>query len=132
MRTHLEFRSKSLLDAHDDPDLPQGKAVAALLISKLPSAGFEVEDSVPEDWGWWVRLRHDPFPLRIGCGFYPEYEDGFLCFIEPSKPFVRRWLRRIPTEQPVERLADAVEGILRGSDDIRDLRWWTEAEVAQG
>jgi len=97
----------------------------------LPSAGFEVEDLISEDWGWSVRLPHDPLALWIGCGFYPECEDGFLCFIEPSKPYIRTWLKRLPTVQPVERLADAVERILRESKSVRDLRWWTEAEVLQ-
>jgi hypothetical protein len=131
MRTHLEFRSDDLFDAQISSDLPQGKKVADLLKSMLPSVGFEVEDLILEDWGWSVRLRHDSFPLWIGCGSYPEYEDGFLCFIEPSKPYVRKWLKRIPTQQPVERLADAVERILRGSKGVRGLRWWTEAEVQQ-
>ncbi len=132
MRTHLEFRSTELLDDHDNPDLPQGKKVAELLLSMLPSAGFEVEDLIAEDWGWSVKLHHKAFPLWIGCGFYPEYEDGLLCFIEPSKPFVRRWLKRIPTVQSVERLATAVESILRETNSVHALRWWTEAEVQLG
>lgn len=132
MRTHLEFRSSELLDDHTNRDLPQGKRVAELLRSMLPSAGLEVESVVPEDWGWCVKLRHHAFPLWIGCGFYPEYEDGFLCFIEPSKPFVRRWLKRIPTEQPVEELATAVELILQKTKGVHSLRWWTDAEAKQG
>ncbi|MBA4080455.1 MAG: hypothetical protein C0496_04270 [Erythrobacter sp.] len=132
MRTHLEFRSTELLDDHDNPDLPQGKKVAELLCNMLPSAGFEVEDLISEDWGWCVKLHHDAFPMWIGCGFYPEYENGLLCFIEPSKPYVRRWLKRIPTEQPVERLATAVESILRETERVHALRWWTEAEVELG
>lgn len=132
MRTHLEFRSTELLDNHDNPDFPQGKKVAELLRNMLPSAGFKVEDLISEDWGWCVKLHHDAFPMWIGCGFYPEYEDGLLCFIEPSKPFVRRWLKRIPTEQPVERLATAVESILRETKRVHALRWWTEAEVELG
>lgn len=132
MRTHLEFRSTELLDDHDNLDLPQGNKVAELLRNMLPSAGFKVEGLIAEDWGWWVKLHHDAFPMWIGCGFNPEYEDGFLCFIEPSKPFVRRWLKRIPTEQPIERLATAVESILRETKRVHALRWWTEAEVKLG
>jgi len=129
MRTHLEFRSAELLDDHDNPDLPQGKKVAELLLSMLPSAGFKVQDLIAEDLGWCVKLHHDTFPLWIGCGFYPDYEDGLLCFIEPSQPFVRRWLKRIPTVETVERLATAVESILRETKSVHALRWWTEAEV---
>jgi hypothetical protein len=132
MRNYGEFRSKELLDDHDDSDLPQGKKVAELLSAMLPRAGFEIEALVPEDWGWCVKLRHDAFPLWIGCGCYPEHEDGLLCFIEPSKPFVRRWLKRIPTTQLVDRLAVVLENILRGTNSVQALRWWTEAEIKRG
>ncbi|NMN06288.1 hypothetical protein [Novosphingobium sp. SG919] len=132
MRTHLEFRSRELLEEHDTPDLPQGRKVAELLRNMLPSAGFEIDELIPEDWGWCVRLRHDEFPLWIGCGFYPEYDDCLLCFIEPSKPFVRRWLKRIPTTQLVDRLATALEAILLETKGVQALRWWPESEVNRG
>ena len=74
-------------------------------------------------------LQNDAFPLWIGCGNYEEYENGFLCFIEPSKPLVRRWLTSIPTSETVERLATAIEQALRQSGKAEDLRWWTEAET---
>jgi len=132
MRTHLEFRSTDLLDAHDDADIPHGEAVAKLLGSGLSDRGFQTGATVPEDWGWCLKIRHDAFPLWIGCGFYPEYEDGLLCFIHPSKPYVRRWFKRISTAETVERLATALEDTLRESRKVHDLRWWTEAEVKRG
>lgn len=131
MRTHIEFRSASLFDAHDDADIPQGETVAKLVGKGLSDRGFKIAGIICEDWGWCVKVHHDEFNPWIGCGFYPEYDDGFLCFIEPSKPFVRRWLKRIPTHELVERLAIALEDILAGSDQVRDLRWWSEAEVTQ-
>jgi len=63
---------------------------------------------------------------------YQEYADGHLCFIEPSRPYIRRWLKRVPTADAVERLATAIEVILRASGAVNDLRWWTEAEAAGG
>jgi len=65
----------------------------------------------------------------VGCGNYEEYPDGFLCFIEPSKPYVRRLLRKIDTTARVEQVAAAVDAALASHPGVRDLRWWTDTEV---
>ena len=82
-----------------------------------------------EDWGWRVDVENDAFPLWVGCGNYDDFENGFLCFIAPSKPFVRRWLSRIDTSPTVERLASALETALRQRGDVSRLRWWSDDEV---
>ena len=136
MRTHLEFRSAAFpaYPGEEEEINPgrHGKRLAEFLDRGLRGHGFEVAHIGAEDWGWRIGLRHDAFPLWIGCGNYEEYEDGFLCFIEPSKPFVRHWLKRIPTFETVERLASALEKIVQQSGEARDLRWWTEAERSRG
>lgn len=132
MRSHLEFRSSELLESVPSEGKPAGEAVARLLTERLPAYGFQIASVISEDWGWRIQLVHEAFPLWIGCGYYPEYPDGHLCFIEPSKPFVRRWLKRIPTSEAVERLATALEQVMRESGKASGLRWWTDAEVANG
>lgn len=86
----------------------------------------------PKDWGWRVQVANDAFPLWIRCGHYEEYADGHLCFIEPSKLYVRRWLKRIPTSEHIERLATALENVVRTEPGTYDVRWWTGAETACG
>jgi len=132
MRSHVEFRSSALLDAQGGETGPKGEAVARLLAAELPGHGYQIECVDPEDWGWRVQIANSAFPLWIGCGHYQEYADGHLCFIEPSRPYIRRWLKRVPTADAVERLATAIEDILRASGAVNDLRWWTEAEAADG
>jgi len=132
MHSHLEFRSDSLLDATTDDDVPRGEKVARLLAERLAGQGFDVQRVKPEDWGWRVQVANDAFPLWIGCGHYEEYADGHLCFIEPSKPYVRRWLNRISTSEQVERLATALENVVRTEPGTYDVRWWTDAETARG
>lgn len=132
MHSHLEFRSDSLLDATTDDDVPRGEKVARLLAEHLCGQGFDVQRVEPEDWGWRVQVANDAFPLWIGCGHYEEYADGHLCFIEPSKPYVRRWLKRISTSEQVERLATALENVVRTEPSTYDVRWWTDAETACG
>jgi len=129
MRSHLEFRAPALVDAPTE-DVPAGQRVAELLAAELPRHGYRVTDVHSEDWGWRVAIANAAFPLWIGCGHYEEYADGHLCFIEPSRPYLRRWLKRVATSEVVEGLAGALEGILH--DRASDLRWWTEAEVRRG
>jgi hypothetical protein len=132
MRSNVEFRSPDLLDAQPGAGVPQGEAVATLLAEHLAHRGYSIEVVEPEDWGWRVQLHNAAFPLWIGCGHYEEYPDGHLCFIEPSKPYTGRWWKRIATEETVERLATAIEQVLRDSGKVYDLRWWTAAENARG
>jgi hypothetical protein len=121
-----------LLDTAIEEGEPRGKKVAELLASQLPSHGFNVDALESEDWGWRVNLINEAFPLWIGTGHYQEYPDGHLCFIEPSRPVVRRWFRRISTAETIGRLANALEGIIRESCEASDIRWWDEAENARG
>src|SRR5215467_1066330 len=99
MRTHLEFVSTSFSALPEDDGqvnpVSNGKRLAEFLSGELPRHGFAVTGMNPEDWGWRIDLEHRDFPLWVGCGGYPEYQNGFLCFIEPSRPFVRRFFRKL-------------------------------------
>lgn len=90
---------------------------------ELIKHGFKVTGLIPEDWGWMVELENEEFPLWVGCGHQNGDDDEFLCFIEPSKPFVRKWLKKIDTTSQVEKLSEALEGILEAAPEIRDIRW---------
>jgi hypothetical protein len=125
MRSHLEFRSSSLFDSSVDGAMPKGRTVAMLLAKELPRHGYEVEHVHSEDWDWRVQVANASFPLWIGCGHYEEYMDGHLCFVEPSRPYIRCWLKRVPTTNVAERLAAAIEDIIRGSGEASHIRWWT-------
>lgn len=132
MRTHLEFRSDAFpaCPGEDEEINPgrYGKRLAEFIAAELPRKGYRVRDVYAEDWGWVVELDNAEFPLWVGVGNYEEYDDGFLCFIEPSKPFVRRWFRSVPTGGTIERLANAMEQVIRDSGKARDMKWWSDAD----
>jgi hypothetical protein len=136
MRTNLEFRSTAFpaCPGEDEESNPgrYGKRLAEFIAAGLPKHGFGVANTSAQDWGWRIDLRSEQFPLWIGCGNYEEHDDGFLCFIEPSRPYVRRWFRRIPTSDTIDRLADALEETLLSAGDVRNLRWWTDDESSRG
>src|SRR5947209_2807589 len=132
MRTHVEFRSGKFPPYEGEqeqvnPDL-WGKRLAEYLSERLRAAGIQTGEIYAEDWGWGIPLPHDAFLMWIGCGHYQEYPDGYLVFVEPSKPVIRKFLKKIDTTADVGRVADALDKILTSDADIQALRWWSDDE----
>ena len=132
MQTHVEFRSDRFpgYEGEEDQISPGlwGKRLAEFLRDGLRLEGFETGEPVAEDWGWVVPIANEHFRLWIGCGHYQEYPDGFLCFIEPHSPVVRKFLKRVDTRARVTSLQQAIDKVLAESDGIREKRWWTYEE----
>ena len=133
METHVEFRSDRFppYDGEQEEINPgrYGKRLAEFVKQGLKDKGFEVGEPVAEDWGWVVPIANKGFSMWIGCGNYDEYpSDGFLCFIEPHTPTIRRWFRRVDTSARVAALRDAVDDLLANEPGIRDKRWWSYDE----
>ncbi len=132
MQTHVEFRSDRFpaYDGEEEQVNPGlwGKRLAEFLRDNLRKEGVETEEPIAEDWGWIVPVVNEQFRLWIGCANYQEYPDGFLCFIEPHTPFVRKLLKKIDTQERVGSLRRAIDKILSEATDIRDKRWWTYDE----
>jgi hypothetical protein len=132
METYVEFRSDRF-PAYDgeerelNPGL-WGKRLAEYLQQALHVEGFETGEPFAEDWGWVVPILNESFRLWIGCGRYQEYPDGFLCFISPHKPFVRRFLRKVDTRERIESLQRSMDRVLAEDEGIRGKRWWTHEE----
>ena len=132
MKTHVEFRSNKFPpyegeEEQINPDL-WGQRLGEYLKEKLHCTGIETEELIPEDWGWCLPVRNDEFPMWIGCGHYQEYPNGYLCFIEPSKPYIRKLFKKIDTTRQIDRVAEALDNILRLDPEITHIRWWDENE----
>ncbi len=133
MKTHVEFRSDKFPaypgeEEEVNPGL-WGKRLADYFHHKLRDQAIETDEIFAEDWGWVVPIRHDIFAMWVGCGHYQEYPDGYLVFVEPSKPTIRtRLFKKIDTTSDVARVADAIDRILKSDPDIHDIRWWTDDE----
>lgn len=127
MKTNLEFRSATLLEPVEEVGVR-----ARYLADRLPEHGFSVDEVAAEDWGWRVSVANPAFPLWIGCGHYPEWQDGLLCFLQPDRPTMRQWFRKIQTGETVARLGQALETIIHQSGQASDIRWWTEEENRRG
>ena len=132
VQTYVEFRSDMFpaIDGEEQQVNPGlwGKRLADFLTGKLRGKGFATEEPFAEDWGWIVPIVNQQFPLWIGCGHYQEYPDGYFCFIEPHKPFVRKLLKKIDTRERVASLQQALDEVLGENRGIHSKRWWTHDE----
>ena len=135
MRTHVQFTSDAFppYPGEDEEINPGiwGKRLAEFIVSKLPDHRIATDEFYTEDWGWEIPVKNEVFPMFIGCSNQiSDGGNGFLCFIDPSKPEIRRGLfKKVSTVFDVERVADALDKIFRSHPGIRDLRWWKEDEI---
>jgi hypothetical protein len=133
VRTHLEFRSNAFpAEPREEEEINPGRwgaALARYLRAELSARGLSGSEPHAEDWGVRIPLDNEGFSLWVGCGNNEEHPDGFLCFIEPSKPFVRSLFRKVDTSARVETVAVALEAALRAHPQVRELRWWTQADA---
>jgi hypothetical protein len=134
VRTHVEFRSSAFpAQPGEEEEINPGqwgKALAEYLRTEFSKRGLVGGQPYAEDWGWAVPIDNDAFPVWVGCGNYEEFENGFLCFIEPSKPVVRKLFSKIDTTAKVAQVADALHSALSAHNGVKDLRWWEEHESA--
>jgi len=132
MKTQVEFRSDKFppYDGEEDQINPRvwGKRLAEFLQENLPNQGLKVTSIGMEDWGWMVELENEEFPLWIGCGHQHGDDDEFLCFIESSKPLVRKWLKKIETTARVARVSEALNKVLDANPYIRDVNWTSDVD----
>src|SRR5215469_107508 len=132
LRATVEFRSDAFPPRPGEEERVNpglwGEALVEYLAPALEARGFIVRGSFPEDWGYIIALDNPDYPLWVGCGNYQEHPDGFLCFISPPKPSIRRWFRKIETSARVDALAVALDDALKSHPSVHDLRWWSHEE----
>ena len=127
MRTHLEFRTARFLGGANsiNPDI-DGSRLAVFLAEEFAALGY-VTGVIEEDWGWMVALKDLPFKMWLGCSSYDK-PDGWLVFIDPSKPMIRSWFSKIDTRQEVEKISELLEHIITERGGGTNLHWWSDQD----
>lgn len=132
MKTHVEFTSYKFPpyegEEHEINPGCWGKRLVEYLGPILNSKGIKTEPFIAEDWGWVLPIRNSAFPMWIGASHQDGPDNRFLCFIDPDKSPVWRWIKRIDTTEQVGRVADALNDILTADSDIKDVKWWTKKD----
>ena len=128
MRTHLEFDAPRFEEPDGvgntyNPDIQGGK-LGEFLSNEFKELGYSGA-IIEEDWGWMVELAADKFPLWLGCASYGS-RINWLVFIEPSKPLVRKWFKKIDARPVVAKVADQLETIVTTKGGATNLKWWSD------
>ena len=127
LRTQVEFRSSAFPSQPGEDELINpgrwGKALADYLREHLDAAGLRGGEPYAEDWGWAVPIDNPEFPLFVGCGNLDDDPEGFLCFIEPSTPTIRKLFRKIDVTQRVTEVSDALDSALRKNASVSEINW---------
>lgn len=129
MNTHVEFRSSQFPPYEHEQDQEMvnpgmwARRLVEYLAARLEPLGIATEPAIAEDFGWFVPVRNEAFPMAIVCAHCGEADDEFRCFVIPDRPVIRRFLRKIDTTADVGRLVAAIDRILSTDPEIRDVRW---------
>jgi hypothetical protein len=126
--SHAEFRSSQFpaYPGEDEKINPgrHGLRLAEYLRQQFRAHGIPTAEPELEDWGVRLPVTDPALPVWVGCGNYEEYPDGFLCFVEPSKPAILRLFARAATARATARVAEVLGSILASNPEIREVRWW--------
>ena len=105
-----------------------GKHLAHWLNDHLRERGYASE-VIPEDWGWCVMCKTQPFSLWVGCGsmLNNEFEEGkplsasevvWHCFVVVEVPFFKKILGKIDTADDVNKLEEELTALLTSTSHI--------------
>jgi hypothetical protein len=130
MNTRVEFLSNKFPACEGEEELVNpgiwGKLLAEYLAENLERMGFEPQEPITEDWGYYIGLENPEFALGVGCSHQSGPDDSFVCILTPDKPVIRKLFKKIDTTEQVGRVASALDKLLRSDPDIRDVRWESE------
>lgn len=113
----------------DDEELVNHETMHGYLLARyigkgLQARGFGEIGYLGEDWGWHCEVPNEGFSLMYGvCN---EQDSVFLIQFNPCKPFIRRWFKKIPVEDKVRALQQAVFEILEAEPTRTDGPRWEE------
>jgi hypothetical protein len=108
-----------------------GKQLSQWLKIKFTGLGYDVEDVIPEDWGWCVMCTRDPYRLWVACGCLVEGADSdvqksipnkdnitWQCFVVAEVPFLKRVFKKTDTTEGVKKLEAELETLLKSQAEI--------------
>ena len=141
MRSRAEFQSAAF------PKYPNesgeivnqncwGKRLAEFVRDTLPHYGVITEGISCEDWGWMVDLKHEAFPLWIGCGVMDEDDENteegdeeeeashtthssspgspteFVIFVTAEPGFFQKLFKKVDTGPAITEVVTALERMM--------------------
>jgi hypothetical protein len=98
-------------DAQTNPGI-YGRAFAHWLADRLRDHGEPVEGVIPEDFGWCVMLRRNPYRLWIACGNRDGSTTEWGAYVVAELSLAGRLFRRVDPGPEIARLTALLEQIV--------------------
>ncbi|HUQ82021.1 MAG TPA: hypothetical protein VM076_12805 [Gemmatimonadaceae bacterium] len=130
MRDHVRFHSVEFTPADAEPGQINieryGYTLAMWVAGRLKERGFEVDQPIPEDWGWLLGAQNDGQIVRIGCGNVDGSVTEWLIWMDVLRPGVlsRLFGRRGAEPNAVYGVAAAIHGALAASPNAGEIEWF--------
>lgn len=117
-----------------------GKQLGNWLCEKFKTIGYDVEELIPEDWGWCVMCSRDDYLLWIGCGsmLSDNYPEDYDPEVPPSgqdvfwhvfpvievpffkiKSLIKKLSGKLDTVQPLNKINSELKVILESEPRIK-------------
>lgn len=149
MKRRVEFKSTAFpkYEREDEETVNAhcwGKRLAEYVQATLPSYGVQTEDILCEDWGWLVHVKHEAYPLWIGCGVMDESDadeeesefpteqrvtnglTDFVLFVEAEPGFFASLFKRVDTKPAVEPVLRGIEAMMAAEPEKFIFPVWEE------
>ena len=105
-----------------------GKHLANWLGDHFKTLGYTPE-VIPEDWGWCVMCKTQPFSLWVGCGAMSDLEpEGselpaprevtWHCFVVAEVPFFKKIFGKVDTSADAAKLEQELTDLLKSTSHI--------------
>ena len=108
-----------------------GKHLSNWIRQRLVNLGYEVEDVIPEDFGWLALCQRKPYLLGVSCVSYVDYENmneddpppkpkevTWCCMVFVEIPFLKRLFGNTDTTDGAEKLGRELQAILSSEPRI--------------
>ena len=117
-------------DEETNPRL-YGRNLSDWIREKFIGLGYEVEEVIPEDFGWLVLCQRNPYLLGVSCVSHVDYEQmneddpapkadevTWCCMVFVEVPFFKRLFGKPDTSQGTEKLDRELKAMLESEPGI--------------
>ena len=108
-----------------------GRQLSNWFRRKFTDLGYDVEEVIPEDFGWLVLCQRQPYLLGVACVSYVDYENTreedpppksdeitWCCTVFVEVPFFKRLFSKVDTTEGTEKLNGELRGMLQSEPRI--------------
>ena len=85
--------------------------------------GLEVEEIIPEDFGWVVVVSRKPFLLWLCCGNIDGSEIEWMVYPVAEPSLIQRIFKRVDTRPALERLWRHVRELVPSIPGVKNITW---------